>query len=112
MRAIKIAFYSILLSLLSVSTVYAQAAAGAPPKIDGITDIFQKIIFDLAPKFAGLVALIMVMVGGYMWMTSEGDAQKLQTAKGTLTWAVLGLVFIATFSYLIYLVMDFLGISY
>jgi type IV secretory pathway VirB2 component (pilin) len=110
MRIAKVTFFTLLLGFFSVGQVFAQAAN--PPEISGLTDIFQNIIFNLAPKFAGLVAVIMVVVGGFMWMTSEGDPQKLQSAKGTLTWAALGLVFISIFSYFIYLILDFFGISY
>jgi len=105
-----------LLILLSLSlfvipgTVYAQT--GPPAKItDGaLTDIFNHIFFDIGYPFAFLVGLIMVVVAGYMWMTSSGDAQKIQTAQGTITWAVLGLVFLTVFGLIMKEIFNWLGV--
>ncbi|MDO8668894.1 MAG: LamG-like jellyroll fold domain-containing protein [Candidatus Buchananbacteria bacterium] len=44
--------------------------------------------------FLGLVAVIIIMWGGYLWMTAGGDANKIAKAKRTLISAVIGLIII------------------
>ncbi|MBQ3348363.1 hypothetical protein IJJ36_04010 [Candidatus Saccharibacteria bacterium] len=43
----------------------------------------------------GLVAVIVIIVGGVQYMTSSGDAGKTQKAKNTILYAVIGLVICA-----------------
>lgn len=40
----------------------------------------------------GLVAVVFIIVGGVNYMTSGGDSGKLQKAKSTILYAVIGLV--------------------
>ena len=44
---------------------------------------------------AGVIALIYVFVGGIGYLTSAGDAGKLQKSKTTITYALIGLVIVA-----------------
>ena len=48
----------------------------------------------------GIVLFIMLVMGGFKYTTAGGDPKKLEDAKKTLTYAVLGVAFIAI-SYLI-----------
>lgn len=55
---------------------------------------FIKGIFSILLSIAGSIALILIIVSGYQIMFSQGDAEKLQGARETLTSAVVGLLFI------------------
>lgn len=44
--------------------------------------------------FVGLIAMVMVLYGGFLWMTSNGDAEKVTKAKKVLISAVIGLAII------------------
>jgi|GEM_PF-1480349 len=44
--------------------------------------------------FLGIVFLILMIVGGVMWMSSAGDEKRLTKAKLMLTSAVIGLVIV------------------
>ncbi|MDA2935754.1 pilin [Patescibacteria group bacterium AH-259-L05] len=48
----------------------------------------------------GVLALVMFIYGGILWMTSGGNAEKIKKGKDTIVWAVIGLAFIF-FSYAI-----------
>ncbi|MEK7580568.1 MAG: pilin [Patescibacteria group bacterium] len=48
----------------------------------------------------GVLALVMFIYGGILWMTSGGNEQKIKKGKDTLVWATLGLAIIF-FSYAI-----------
>lgn len=39
-----------------------------------------------------VVAVIAIILGALQYMTSQGDPQKVKTAKNTITYAVMGLV--------------------
>jgi len=41
--------------------------------------------------FVGVIALVMFIIGGLIWMTSGGSAEKVKKGKDTLIWAVLGM---------------------
>jgi len=42
----------------------------------------------------GLVAVIMIVYGGYTWMTAAGNEEKVTKAKNILKYAVIGLIII------------------
>lgn len=63
-----------------------------PPTIDNLFSTVDSII-PLISEVIVIASVIMVVYGGAMWMLSEGDAQKIKSAQGTITWAVIGLVF-------------------
>ena len=42
--------------------------------------------------FAGIVALIFVVYGGFKYVISGGDPQKVAAAKDTIVYAVIGLI--------------------
>ena len=50
--------------------------------------------------FVGVIALVMFIYGGIMWMTSAGNQEKIKTGKETIVWAIIGMAFIF-FSYAI-----------
>lgn len=42
--------------------------------------------------FAGVASVIMIMVGGFKYITSNGDPSKVSSAKDTILYSVIGLV--------------------
>ena len=50
--------------------------------------------------FVGVIALIMFIYGGFVWLTSAGSAGKVSKGKNIMIWAILGIVVIF-FSYAI-----------
>lgn len=44
---------------------------------------------------AGITAVIMLMVGGFMFVTSAGDSGKTTQARNTMIYAIVGLLVIA-----------------
>ncbi len=41
--------------------------------------------------FVGVIALVMFIYGGIIWMTSGGSAERIKKGKDTLVWAILGM---------------------
>lgn len=66
---------------------------------DSVFDIIKGII-NLLITIAGIISVIMIIVGGIKYTTSGGDAKAISSGKDTLVYAVIGLV-ISIMSYAI-----------
>lgn len=64
-----------------------------PPQLtwDKVVDILTNTLNILLGSGAA-VALFMLVAGGLMYITSSGDKQAVETAKKTLTYAVIGMI--------------------
>ncbi len=98
MKTISKIFFT-LLSLFVASPVFAQEY---PPILWGFNNnyngasldsILGKIMVYLFPV-AGIACVVFIIIGGYTWIVSAGDPAKVKQAQGTLTWAIIGLVFV------------------
>jgi len=54
-------------------------------EIKDIVDIIENI-FGLAIRLAGILAFIMLILGGFRYLTSGGDAKAAESARKTLTY--------------------------
>jgi hypothetical protein len=52
-------------------------------------------VVQWALGIVGVILLIMLIYGGVLYMTSAGNEQKLETAKKTITYAVVGSIIVA-----------------
>lgn len=73
--------------------------------------IIIKNVINAALAFSGLVALILIIYSGAMYITSRGDPQKVDSAKKTMTWAVVGLLIIFLSFFIVKLISDVTGVS-
>ena len=67
--------------------------------IDCVNVVFVNIVNGLL-MFAGVATLAIFMVAGFRYMNSSGDPKKLESARGALTYGLIGLAVIL-FSFLI-----------
>jgi len=67
--------------------------------ISNLSCLFSNIITD-ALGLAGIVLFILLLVGGFKFITSGGDPKAVEGARKTLTAAITGLIIILV-SYLI-----------
>jgi len=51
-------------------------------------------IIKAALGIVGSIALLMFLYGGFLWLTSAGNEQKITKGKSVLVWAVIGLAVI------------------
>ena len=65
----------------------AEAQAGVNNIIETVINIFSLVV--------GVVAVIMIIVGGLKYITSGGDSGNITGAKNTILYAVVGLVVVA-----------------
>lgn len=67
---------------------------------------YIRAIIDAALILASVVAVIYLIVGGYQYITSSGNAEAAGAAKNTILYAVIGLIIIFAAFVLIDFVMD------
>lgn len=73
-------------------TSQAGLGYGTPKPLElVIADIVRVII-----GFVGIILVLLLIYGGLTWMTSGGNEQKIEKAKGILTNSVIGLAITLT----------------
>lgn len=72
--------------------------------IKGFEWIFKNVT-SVILGFAGITLFIMLIIGGFSYITSAGDPKKAEAAKNTITYGIGGLVLIAL-AYLILLAIE------
>lgn len=61
----------------------------------GISKIIQAAV-DILSAIVGVAAVIMIIISGFNYVTSNGEAAKVNSAKHTLIYAIVGLVIAAS----------------
>ncbi|MCX6727402.1 MAG: pilin [Candidatus Saccharibacteria bacterium] len=54
-----------------------------------------KLALNLFSAIVGIIAVVMIIVGGIKYITSGGDSGNVTAAKNTILYAVIGLVVVA-----------------
>ena len=92
----------------SVSALTLQEGAeaarcdGCPADLFGDNGVFKRITNTIL-YIVGIVAVIMLIIGGIRYVTSGGDAKKVTDAKNTVLYAIIGLII----SLLAYAIVNF-----
>ena len=82
----------------------AEAARcdGCPRDLFGDNGVFKQIT-NTVLYIVGIIAVIMLIIGGIRYVTSGGDAKKVTDAKNTVLYAIIGLVI----SFLAFAIVNF-----
>lgn len=67
---------------------YAGFGANAPQTPEVIVANIVKVIIG----FIGMLLVILILYGGFLWMTSAGNEQKIDKAKEILKNSIIGLL--------------------
>lgn len=76
----------------------AAGAANANSIIKTIINIFSLVV--------GVIAVIMIIAGGFRYITSGGDSNKITSAKNTIIYAIIGLVVVALAQIIVQFVLN------
>ncbi len=91
------AFATALVGFNSVSALTLQEGAeaarcdGCPANLFGNTGIFKQVTNTIL-YIVGIIAVVMLIIGGIKYVVSGGDAKKVTDAKNTVLYAIIGLV--------------------
>lgn len=92
----------------SVSAITLQEGAEAarcdqcPRDLFGDTGVFKQITNTIL-YIVGIIAVVMLIIGGIKYLLSGGDSKKVTDAKNTVLYAIIGLVI----AFLAYAIVNF-----
>jgi len=82
----------------------------APAQLSDLEIVFGNIIGAIL-GLAGIVLFILLIIGGFKYITAGGDPKALEGAKKTLTYAILGMVFVACAFLILQFIQAFTGVN-
>jgi len=68
-------------------------------------------ILNLAVHLAGIAVFIMLIIGGFRYLTSGGDPKAAESARKTITYAIFGLALILISWFILRFIEEFTGIT-
>lgn len=80
------------------------------PTIKCFEVIFQEIL-NVAVGFAVVVLFLFLVIGGFKFLTSGGDPKATESAKNTLTYAILGLALLVGIWFILLFIEKLTGIK-
>lgn len=80
------------------------------PTLQSLETIFSNTL-NIVITLAGVILFIMLIAGGFNYLTSGGDPEKNKKASGTLTWAIIGLILLIVSWFILRLLSEFTGID-
>lgn len=80
-----------------------------PPSGTPDVDSTLKKAMNLFSAIVGVITLIMFIIGGLKYTTSQGDSTQMNNAKNTLIFAAVGLVIVALAQIIVKFVLERFG---
>lgn len=108
---IKLIASTFLLMLASVGIVSADTVKFANPLGDDVTTI-DTLLTSILTNLGGIIAsiaIIFIVIGGFMYILSAGDEKKITQAKATITAALIGLAIVLAAPTFLQEIMKILG---
>jgi len=72
--------------------------------------VFGNVVAVVA-LLGGFISFVMVIVGGFKYITAQGDPKALTSARNSLTWAILGLAFLIIAWLILVFIEKFTGVN-
>lgn len=89
-------------------TAGMEGAGYVTEDVTGPEEMIAAVI-QTALSFLGVVFLLLIIYGGYLWMTARGNETQVEKAKNLLMAAVIGLIIVVSAYAISYFVMQKLG---
>ncbi len=86
----------------SANNTGCDLATGSGPS--DLQSIARKVVNFLS-VIVGVIAVIMIIVGGFRYITSGGDSNRVGGAKNTLIYAIVGLIIVALAQFIVRFVL-------
>lgn len=78
--------------------------------LKGLEAVFNNVI-SVVLALAGIVLFIMLLSGGFKYITSGGDPKGIEGAKKTLTYAIGGMILLAMAFLILRFIQEFTGVD-
>ena len=79
-----------------------------PAQLSDLEFVFGNVVTSLL-ALGGIVLFLMLLSGGFKYLTSGGDPKATETAQKTLTYAIGGMVLLAGSYMILRIISDFTG---
>ena len=79
------------------------------------TDSFQETItkiVDIISFIVGAIAVVMIIYGGFRYITSGGDTTRVTAAKNTILYGIVGLIIVAIAQVMVKFVLQYFSDSF
>jgi hypothetical protein len=106
----RISFFPSIIPFVLAQEGWSSPTGENPAQIKDLAVIVQKIL-NIAVQLAGIAVFIMLIVGGFQYLTAGGDAKKTQAAGNTLTYAIFGLVTVIAAWFILLFIEKFTGVG-
>ena len=81
-----------------------------PNTLKSFESMFGRII-SVSLSLAGIGLFVMLVMGGLKYLSSGGDPKALQSAKGTLTYAIIGVALLVLAWFALLFIKEFTGVD-
>lgn len=72
-------------------------------------DNLLKLVLNIISVLVGVTAVIMIVIGGFKYITSGGESSRVSGAKDTILFAIIGLVVVALAQIIVHYVLTSLN---
>ena len=91
----------------SMSNPTGEADVATIKSFEGLFNNVLLVVLSLL----GIVTFIMILVGGFKYLTSGGDAKQAEAAKGTMTYGIIGLAAAIGAWFILLAIQNFTGVT-
>lgn len=89
----------------SKDDVCAGLPGGCAANSDNKINNTLKSVVGILSSIVGAVAVIMLIIAGFRYVTSGGDSSKIASAKNTLIYAIVGIIVAALAQFIVQFVL-------
>lgn len=87
---------------------FADTTGEIPATIEDLEVVFSNVV-GIALALGGIVLFVLLLMGGFKYITAGGDPKAIEGAKKTLTYAIFGIVLLALAFLIIRLIEQITG---
>lgn len=81
-----------------------------PAQLTALEPIFENVL-SVALAIGGILLFIMLVIGGFRYISAGADAKSAQSAQHTITFAIYGVIFLALAYLFLRLIAGFTGVE-
>ena len=89
----------------NIATGSATGSACNDKTASGSISSIANNVVNIFSIVVGVIAVIMIIWGGFKYITSGGDSGNVSAAKNTLIYAVVGLIIVALSQFIVHVVL-------
>lgn len=89
---------------------FSNSTVNPAAKVSSIATLMD-VIAPIAMVIGAFICLAMLIWGGFTYLTSAGEPDKLQQGKRTLTYAIIGVILMISAVLLVNLITYILGVN-